>query len=326
MNRARVVFGMAAYHRPDTLPQVLESLLSQTFGDFAIVIVDDGPGPEVQAIVETYAKKDPRITYEANSVRLGMVGNWRRAFERGRRLHPVSEYFAWVSDHDFWHPRWLEVLVRALDENPDVVMAYPQMVRIFPKYRKLITRQFDPFGRTQPLARLRVTTTGMITAGNCIYGLFRSSALAHAGVFPRVLMPDRLLLLQLSLIGQFKQIPEYLWYREVAGSFSFSRQRQMLFAEQVPLYTYLPVHLQHCGALAWHYGVRARGLPAFGRVRGLTYAAAHLWYTTKREIVRDDSRWRDALRRTRVGRRLFPGGRVARTLHGRAKAAATEAS
>ena len=40
-----------------------------------------------------------------------MVRNWRKCFERARQEYPRSEYFAWVSDHDFWHPRWLEMLV-----------------------------------------------------------------------------------------------------------------------------------------------------------------------------------------------------------------------
>jgi glycosyltransferase involved in cell wall biosynthesis len=313
---------MPAYRRPDTLAQVLESLLGQTYRDFAIVIVDDCPTPDVQAIVETYAADDPRISYEANPVRLGMIGNWRRAFERSREIHPGSEYFAWVSDHDFWHPRWLEVLVGELDRNPDVVVAYPQIVRIFPKYRKLITRVFDTTDVTQPIGRVRATTSGLITAGNVIYGLLRASAVAQVGGFPRVLMPDRLLLLQLALLGRFKQVPDYLWYRTVSGSFSPKRQRQMLFAARVPVYTYVPVHLQHFGVFVWHFGIRGLGRPVVGRLRGLVCAVAQLWYSTKREIVRDDSRWREALRRTALGRRLLPGGRVARALRQRARVTA----
>ena len=323
MGGPRVVFGMAAYNRPDTLAQVLESLLGQTCQDFAIVIVDDHPMPEIAAIVETYASRDPRITYEPNPVRLGMIGNWRKAFERSRAIHPESEYFAWVSDHDFWHPRWLEVLVDVLDRDPEVVLAYPQIVRIFPRYRKLITRLFDTREMARPLARLRATTSGMITAGNCVYGLFRASAMAQVGVFSTVLMPDRLLLLQLALLGRFGQVPDYLWYREVSGSFSPRRQRQMLFADRVPLYAYVPAHLQHCGVLAWHFGVQARGRPGIGRLRGLGYAAAQLFYSTRREIVRDDSRWREALRRTAFGRRLLPGGRPARAQRHRARVEAT---
>lgn len=324
MGGPRVVFGMAAYHRPDTLAQVLESLLAQTYDDFAIVIVDDRPHPDVTAIVDTYARSDLRITYEPNPARLGMVGNWRKAFERSRAIYPECEYFAWVSDHDLWHPRWLEVLVGVLDQHPQVVLAYPQIVRIFPKYRKLITRQFDTLGMTSPLARVRATTSGMITAGNCIYGLIRASALAQAGVFQAVLRPDRLTLLQLALVGQFRQVPDYLWYREVAGAFSHKRQRQMLFADRVPLHTYVPVHLQHFGMLIWRFGLQASGRPAFGRLKGLGYAVAQLWYATTREVVRDDSRWREALRRTALGRRLLPGGRVARALRQRAGGAATD--
>jgi glycosyltransferase involved in cell wall biosynthesis len=321
MGSPRVVFGMAAYNRPDTLAQVLESLLAQTYQDFAIVITDDAPCREVSAIVETYAASSRRITYEANPVRLGMVGNWKKVFERSRDLHPQSEYFAWVSDHDFWHPRWLEVLVNELDRDADVVLAFPQIVRVFPRYRKLITRQFDTFDMGRPLQRVQAATSGMITAGNCVYGLARASAMARVGVFSAVLMPDRLLILQLALLGKFRQVPEYLWYRTVKGSFSYQRQRQMLFADRVPLHTYLPAHLQHCGVLVWHFCLQARGLPEIGRLRGLGYAVAQLWYSTKRELVRDDSRWREALRRTAIGRRLFPGGRLARALRQRARTA-----
>lgn len=323
MDRPRVVFGMPAYNRPDTLAQVLESLLGQTYQDFAIVIVDDHPHPDVKAIVDTYAAADSRISYDANPVRLGMIGNWRRAFDRSRELYPHSEYFAWVSDHDFWHPRWLEVLAGELDRDPGVVLAYPQIVRIFPRYRKLITRVFDTADLAHPLARIEAATSGLITAGNCIYGLFRASAVAQVGGFPHVLMPDRLLLLQLALLGRFKQVPDYLWYREVSGSFSYTRQRQMLFVDQVPLYTYLPAHLQHFGVLVWRFGVLGRGRPTIGRLKGMAGAVAQLYYSTKREIVRDDSRWRDALRRTAIGRRLLPGGRVARAQRHRARIAAT---
>lgn len=299
----RVVFGMPAYNRPDTLARTLESLLSQTFDDCAIVIVDDRPSPDVQAIVETYSALHPRITYEANDVRLGMVGNWRRAFERGREIHPRSEYFAWVSDHDVWHPRWLEVLVGILDTHPTVVLAYPQMQRLYTNGRRRITSLFDTTGVTKPSRRLRGVLTRM-TAGNGIYGLFRTCTLEQAGVFRPVLLPDRQLLGQLSLLGEFKHVPEMLWYREVAGVFSLRRQRQMFFPARIPLYTYLPANVQHCGILLWDLGVRGRGRPAFGRLTGVWYAGLQLWHSTKRQLLRDDAGWRVALGRTRLGRWL----------------------
>jgi glycosyltransferase involved in cell wall biosynthesis len=295
----RVVFGMPAYNRPDALAQVLETLLSQTCPDFAIVITDDKPGPEVQAIVDSYA--DPRLVYEPNPVRLGMVGNWRKAFDRGRALYPHADYFAWVSDHDAWHPRWLEVLMGALDAHPEAVMAYPQMQRVFPDDRRAVTRGFSTPGVTSPVARIRAATYQM-TAGNCIYGLFRARALEQAGVFRAVLMPDRQVLVALCLLGEFIHVPQVLWYREVAGTFSFSRQRRMFFPTHVPLHTYLPANVQHFGVLLWDFVVHGRGRPVFGRIEGLGYALAQIAYSTRRELFRRDADWRIALSRTALGR------------------------
>ena len=298
----RVVLGLPAFARPDSLPRALESLLSQTYQDFALVVVDDAPDAQVAPIVDRYARDYPRITYAANPARLGMVGNWRKVFEEGRARYPGSDYFAWVSDHDVWHPRWLEVLAGALDARPGAVMAYPQMQRVFPTERRPVERLFSTAGVATPLARLRAATSQM-TAGNCIYGLFRARALEQVGVFRGVLMPDREVLLALCALGEFVHVPQVLWYREVAGVFSYSRQRQMFFPDRVPLHTYLPANVQHCALLFWDFAVRGRGRPALGRAAGAVYAVMQLVYSIRRETLRDDADWRVALRSLRPGAR-----------------------
>ena len=320
--RPRVVFGLPAYNRPDALPETLESLLMQTYRSFALVIVDDAPVPAVRDIVERYAAHDARVVYEPNPVRLGMIGNWRRAFTRSRELFPESEYFAWVSDHDMWHPRWLEVLIGVMDAEPQLVVAYPHSVRVYPAARGRAS-VFGTAEGAHRATRLRAAAT-RLTAGNVIYGLFRASALQQAGVFRPVMMPDRQVLVALSLIGEFRQVAETLWYRRAAG-FSYARQRRMFFPDGVPWHTYLPANVQHCGVLLWDFAIRGRGRPAIGRAAGAGYAALQLWYTTKRELLRDDSRWREALRRTAVGRKLLPGGRAARDLRRRRPTSAAEA-
>jgi len=297
----RVVLGMPAYNRPDALPRALETLLSQTFGDFVIVITDDKPSPEVQAVVDTYAALDGRIVYEPNPERLGMIGNWRKAFDRACERYPDAEYFAWVSDHDMWHPRWLEALVGALDEDRRSVLAYPLMQRVYERERRSVTRRFETRGMASPLQRLRAAQTGM-AAGNCVYGLFRVSALARAGVFRPVLAPDRQVIVECLAFGECRQVPEILWYREVAGEFSYGRQRRMFFPTHVPLHTYLPATVQHSGALFWDLAVRGRGRPETGRLTGAIYAAAALWLETRREMSRPDVWWRELLRKTPLRR------------------------
>jgi glycosyltransferase involved in cell wall biosynthesis len=281
----RVVFGVPAYNRPDALARTLESLLGQTDRDLAVVIVDDAPSPAVKAIVDAYAASDPRVVYEANPARLGMVGNWQRAFARSRALFPASRYFAWASDHDVWHPSWIETLVPALESDPSVVMAYPHAVRMYQHERRRLEGTFDTTQEPRRARRLRGTLNGL-TAGNAIYGLFRASALERAGGFRAVLLPDRLLLSALSLLGSFRHVPDMLWYREASRVFTYQRQRDTFFAGRTPLHTYLPADVQHAAALAWTFGVCGAGRPAFGRLAGLGYAAAFFWYSLRRERAR----------------------------------------
>lgn len=287
---------MPAYNRPDTLPRTLESLLSQTYQDFALVIVHDGPSSEVAAIVETYATDRSCVSYQANRARLGMVGNWRRVFARARELYPRSTYFAWVSDHDLWHPRWLQEMVAVLDACPDVVLAYPENLRVLPNDARRSGKGFETFGMKSRSERIRHCARHML-AGDMIYGLVRADALAAAGIFRRVVTPDRQVLLALSLFGEFKQVPEALWYREVVRMFDLQRQRRVFFPDGAPLHVYLPSHLQHCATLLWDFGVRGAARPAVGRLAGIRYAALQLWFSFLRQLAVPFAEWRPPIPR-----------------------------
>jgi len=166
----RIVFGMAAYGRSDAIAQTLESLLGQTRGDLAIVIVDDRPTPEVRAIVEAYAAADDRVRYEPNPQRLGMIRNWQHAYWRSRELFPHIEYFAWVSDHDVWHPRWAEVLSGVLDTQPHVVLAYPQSMRVYRKYRRRVSANVASITGTVREERMKAAASAM-TLFSLVYPL-----------------------------------------------------------------------------------------------------------------------------------------------------------
>jgi glycosyltransferase involved in cell wall biosynthesis len=300
----KVVLAMPAYSRPDVLPRTLESLLSQTYRDFALLIVDDDPSPETAAIVESYAREYPRVSYEANGRRLGMVGNWRKAFRRARTTYPSSPYFAWVSDHDVWHARWLQEMVAVLDAHARVVLAYPENLRMIADQSRMAIKVFETVGMPGRADRLRASARYML-AGDLIYGLMRAQSLEDAGVFRRVITPDRQVLLALSLVGEFKQVPEVLWYREMLHGFDLRRQREAFFPRGAPLYAYAPSHLQHFAVLLWDFAVRGRGKPAFGRVAGTYYALLQLWFSIVRDLMQPKRGWRQAATRLRPSG--FPG-------------------
>ena len=270
-NSPKICFGMVLYNSDKYLPAALNSILKQTYGDFQIVAADDCSTDNTEEIMRHYASIDRRITYIKNEKRLGMIMNKRKVFYEAARRG--ADYFAWAADHDLWHTEWLQAHVNVLNEYPEVVMAYPLTIAIGPGDERLPINpsRFETVGMSK-MERVRTACTKMVGAGNMIYGLFRASALRKCGVFPRCSMPDRLLLLEMSVYGTFKQIERELWSRRYLKQQSdfmrvIERQRLTLFPScEVPWYSQFPILGQALG-LIYHLSLR----PPSG-----SYANAHL--------------------------------------------------
>jgi glycosyltransferase involved in cell wall biosynthesis len=291
MSSPRVIIGLPLFNHAKDFPEAIESLLAQTFTDFALVLVDDCSTDATPEIAREYEALDPRVTYVKNPERLGLVNNTRRAFEVASQKYPGAEYFAFASDHDLWHPRWLQELVAALDRHPEVVLAYPLNRRIGAAGEVLARKpwSFDTFGITSRWKRLRLGMVKM-SAGNMVYGLFRADILKRAGVYRNVLVPDRLLFTELALYGQFEQVPQVLWFRRWYGRiFSLGRQRKTFFPGRRPLYVYVPWWISHAASLFWTLAVRGEGRPQVSRgegalvaLHGLAFTGLfHLWQTLR---------------------------------------------
>jgi len=53
----RIAIIVATYKRPDALRALLEGYRNQDSGDFEVIIADDGSGPDVREVVDTYARQ-----------------------------------------------------------------------------------------------------------------------------------------------------------------------------------------------------------------------------------------------------------------------------
>jgi glycosyltransferase involved in cell wall biosynthesis len=273
----RVVIGVPLYNGSAHVAEALESLLNQTHPEIAVVVVDDASSDDSETIVRGYAAIDERVSYMRNPQRLGMISNWRRCFDRARELYPDSAYFAWGSDHDVWHPRWAEALLAVLDGDPRVVLAYPLNVGINDVGGTVRDAwHFETRGISSPEKRLALAIDGM-AAGNMVYGMFRSNVLTKCGVYRRVLLPDRLLLSEAALHGEFGQVEEVLWYRRyrVGVQPSLARQRAAFFPAGAPLYAYLPWSLLHSAVLLRELALGNSRPPGLGRVRALALAGQY---------------------------------------------------
>ena len=254
------------------LPEAMESLLAQSDPDFTLVALDDGSTDETPELLRGYAARDPRVRIVRHDVRQGMVAAWRGVFAHARRECPAAEYFAWVSDHDRWAPDWLRRTRAELDAHPEAVLAYPRTLRIGEQDAVLDKgfKTFQTAGLPNARDRWLWFCRDAAGAGDLVYGLMRVDALERAGIFRPVLLPDRLLMLEMTLQGEFRQVPEVLWFRRQVGAGSVVRQKRSLFtATNAPRGLWLPPWSQHARALWRHYVARPRTEMTPDAMRGL---------------------------------------------------------
>ena len=93
------------------LPECIESVLDQTYGNFEFILVDDGSPDHSGEICEQYAKKDSRIRvfHKPNG---GLMHTRRYALERAQ-----GDYYVFLDSDDYLSLDTLETLHRYISET-----------------------------------------------------------------------------------------------------------------------------------------------------------------------------------------------------------------
>jgi glycosyltransferase involved in cell wall biosynthesis len=294
----RVVIGVPMYRSEQLVVEAVNSLLAQSYDDFALVAVDDCSPDATHDVVLAHFGDDPRVTVEANDSRLGLCANWNRVLERALELHPDCELFAWASDNDRHERTWLAEAVSALDQNPAAVLAYSRAGRV----ANGVGVAPPTLGNEEPRPSRAVdrmcATLGGERDDAMVFGLQRIETLRHVGGKPSVVAPDVLFLSHLALYGEFVRCPDGLFGRGARRTGGSSRrQRAVVFADRPPPWSYLPVQLQRLGWLTRHLVIRDRRPPGVGRMGAVSLIARFFVSDVRQEIVGTPARMRKRRKR-----------------------------
>lgn len=204
-----VSIGLCVFNGERFLRKSIESLLSQEYENFELIISDNASEDRSREICREYLARDPRIQFSANNINTGCRGNGLKVLDLAR-----GKYFMWAGCHDLWHSRFVSSCVEVLEKDPEVVLAYPRtlLVDIDNNTIELMNDRID----TRGLNALERFKKIIWELGYCnmIYGLFRSEILKKLD-FSRVpvIGEDNKTLAEISLYGAIAQIPEPLYYR-----------------------------------------------------------------------------------------------------------------
>lgn len=224
-----VSIGMPLYNEERYLRQTLDSLISQDYANFELIISDNGSVDGTSNICQEYATKDRRVHYYRNETNIGAAVNFQRVFELAQ-----GDYFVWVAGHDLWHRTFLSRCLEIFSQDASIVLCYPQALWINTDGQPLglIPNSVETRGLNR-ISRLNVVLWGL---GYCypVYGLISSQALRKVSLGRQVIASDVILLTELSLLGAFAHISEPLLYIRKMDDFgSWEKYLEKIFMQRL---------------------------------------------------------------------------------------------
>lgn len=129
--------GIPAYRGAAHLAAAIDSVLSQDFGDYELIVIDDNSPDETASIVAGY--RDPRVSYLRNEVNLGPQGNWNRCLTEAR-----GRYFKLMPQDDVLQPGCLarQVAVLEGDVESHIALVFCSRLIIDAKGRTVMRRGY----------------------------------------------------------------------------------------------------------------------------------------------------------------------------------------
>ena len=126
----RVSINLCCYNSERYLRETLDSIVSQTYKDWELIIINDGSSDATESIVSEFIKRGHPIVYHYQANK-GLALSRNEALKRSR-----GEYIAFIDHDDLWMPEKLEKQILALESNPEIDFFYGNFCCKF--FRKIV--------------------------------------------------------------------------------------------------------------------------------------------------------------------------------------------
>jgi len=147
----KVSIILPTYNGAEYIKRAIESVLSQSFSDWELIIINDSSVDDTENIIKKYIDKDSRIIYFKNEKNLGLQKTLNRGLKEVR-----GEYIARIDDDDEWiEKNKLENQIKFLENNSDYVLVGTGVVTVDENSKELY-RYFLPQNDREIRKRLLV--------------------------------------------------------------------------------------------------------------------------------------------------------------------------
>lgn len=115
MSKPKVSIILPVYNSQEYIKEAIESISSQSFKDWELIIIDDASSDQTPNILKKY--KDKRIIGLKNDRNMGVAISLNRGLKQA-----TGEYIARIDADDICFPNRFELQVEFLDNNPATVI------------------------------------------------------------------------------------------------------------------------------------------------------------------------------------------------------------
>jgi hypothetical protein len=201
-----VSIGIPVFNGENFLEDAIRSVLAQSFADLELIIADNASTDRTEQIGRDFAASDRRVRYLRNARNLGAAPNYNLVWQHGR-----GSLFKWLAHDDRILPGFVAATVKALDAQPDAVLAnglvdyIDATGQVFAHYRSVLGAAGGP----SPAQRFAAM---VLRSHSCVdfFGLIRREAMAGSLLHASFHGGDRAFLAQMALRGRLVQLGEPL--------------------------------------------------------------------------------------------------------------------
>ncbi|MFT5393865.1 MAG: glycosyltransferase involved in cell wall biosynthesis [Gammaproteobacteria bacterium] len=126
MHSPSVSVVMATKNRSSLLPMAIESVRTQTFDDWELILVDDVSDDDTPEVIARYLAIEPRIRAFVNRDGRHCAGG-AKSFGIDQRR---GRFIAFLDDDDEWLPHHLTSMLEFVEANPDVDWVFGDYIRM----------------------------------------------------------------------------------------------------------------------------------------------------------------------------------------------------
>ena len=186
MNFPLISVCLPLYNAGGYVEETVQSVLVQTLENWELIIVDDASTDDTAAVVERMIARlqDPRIHFEVNPNRRGMVCNWNHS-----AALTTGEFIKVIGQDDLLAPGCLQLQSSIMQRHPEVTVVTCALRVIGPSGKEIMRRRRmrreGVYDGAETIRRCIHSGTNMI--GEPVAVLFRAATVGRHDLFERAI-------------------------------------------------------------------------------------------------------------------------------------------